>query len=247
MLRGIICFQHTNRNVGNVVRTLICLGVLIVCASGAPFGRHNSFSPDTPPTIILTGPSGNISGTVNVTANANDDVRVAGVQFLLNGSALGSEDTTAPYSVPWNTTLVPDGNYLLAATARDDAGNSTMTSNTIVTVKNDVILPTVTITAPGAGNVTGTINITATASDNGSVAGVQFLINGSNLGGEDLTAPYSITWNTRTIANGNYTLTARARDASGNVQTSAAVIVTVQNIPPDTEYPLINITSPVPR
>ena len=38
-----------------------------------------------------------MSGTVTVTATAADDVGVAGVRFLLDGVALGAEDTTAPY------------------------------------------------------------------------------------------------------------------------------------------------------
>ena len=66
------------------------------------------------------------------------------------------------------------------------------------------------------------------------------------LGVEDMTPPYSISWNTTTIANGNYTLTARAEDASGNIQISSSVLVNVLNLPPDTEYPVINISSPSP-
>ena len=59
--------------------------------------------------------------------------------------------------------------------------------------------------------------------DNIGVAGVQFLLNGVNLGAEDIAAPYSVSWNTTTATNGNYTLTARARDAAGNLGTSAPV------------------------
>ncbi len=58
---------------------------------------------------------------------------------------------------------------------------------------------------------------------------MQFLLNGANLGTEDITAPYSISWNTASVANGNYTLTARARDAAGNTTTSSAVNVIVFN------------------
>ena len=48
-------------------------------------------------------------GTINVTANAADNVGVAGVQFRLDGANLGSEDTTAPYSVPWDTRTAANG------------------------------------------------------------------------------------------------------------------------------------------
>ena len=46
----------------------------------------NSPLPDTtPPTVTITAPSaGTVSGTINVNANAGDNVGVAGVQFLLD-------------------------------------------------------------------------------------------------------------------------------------------------------------------
>ena len=61
--------------------------------------------PDTtPPTVSITSPASGatVSGTITVTANASDNVAVADVQFFLDGVA-GPDDTTAPYSVPWDT------------------------------------------------------------------------------------------------------------------------------------------------
>ena len=152
------------------------------------------------------------------------------MQFLLNGSNLGTEDIAAPYSVSSNTLTVPNGTYTLTAIARDAAGNTATSAGVIVTVNNDTQIPTVSITAPAAGNVSGTINVTANASDNVGVVGVQFLLNGSNLGTEDIAAPYSVSWNSLTVPNGTYTLTAKARDAAGNLSNSSAVTVSVLNI-----------------
>jgi hypothetical protein len=67
------------------------------------------------------------------------------------------------------------------------------------------------------------------ASDNVGVAGVQFKVDGQNLGAEDATSPYSASWNTLAAANGGHDLTAVARDAAGNTTTSAIVHVTVSN------------------
>ncbi len=65
------------------------------------------------------------------------------------------------------------------------------------------------ITAPAAGaTVSGTVTLTATASDNVGVAGVQFLVDGTPLGAEDTSSPYSVSWNTTTATNGSHTLTA---------------------------------------
>ena len=49
---------------------------------------------------------------------------------------------------------------------------------------------------------------------------MQFKLDGANLGIEDSSAPYSVSWDTRLIANGSHTLTAVARDAAGNTTTS---------------------------
>ena len=50
-----------------------------------------------------------------------------------------------------------------------------------------------------------------------------------NVGAEDVTAPYAIQWDTRGELNGSHTLTAIARDTSGNTRTSSSVTVTVAN------------------
>ena len=96
----------------------------------------------------------------------------------------------------------------------------------------DTTPPTVTITSPASGaTVSGTITVTATASDDRGVAGVQFRLDGAG-GAEDTVAPYSISWDTTTAVNGSHTITAIARDAAGNQTTSAPVTVTVSNAPP---------------
>ncbi len=98
----------------------------------------------TPPTISLTSPTSGstVSGSsVTVSANANDNVAVAGVQFKLDGANLGSEVTASPYSVSWNTTQTANGSHTLTALARDAAGNQTTSSAVTVTVNNDIIPP----------------------------------------------------------------------------------------------------------
>ncbi|MFA5795543.1 MAG: Ig-like domain-containing protein, partial [Candidatus Brocadiia bacterium] len=99
------------------------------------------------------------------------------------------------------------------------------------TIPSDTTPPTISITSPTSGStVSGTITASASASDNVGVAGVQFLLDGANLGAEDTTAPYSVSWNTAQSSNGSHSLTARARDAAGNQTTSAVVSVTVSNV-----------------
>lgn len=93
----------------------------------------------------------------------------------------------------------------------------------------DTTAPSTSITAPAGGaTVSGTTTVSASASDNVGVSRVEFYA-GSSLIGTDTTSPYSVDWNTTGVANGGYSLTTKAYDAAGNVGTSSAVSVTVNN------------------
>src|SRR5262249_12297584 len=92
--------------------------------------------------------------------------------------------------------------------------------------------PTVAILNPSGGLVQGTVTPWAITADNIGVVGVQFKLNGANLGGEVTTTPYRINWSTTSVPDGTYTLTAVARDATGNLTTSSPVSVTVDNTLP---------------
>jgi len=124
--------------------------------------------------------------------------------------------TTALSAGSYNVRLFTSDSYTLIATS----------PNFIV----DGTAPTVSIAAPAANaSVSGTVNVTANAADNSGVAGVQFKLDGANLGGEVLSAPYSIAWDTTAAAAGAHALSAVARDAAGNKTASAAVSVNVTN------------------
>lgn len=98
----------------------------------------------TPPTVAITSPTSGatVSGTVAVRASASDNVAVAGVQFFVDGSPIGAEDTTAPYEVAWDTSSVGDGSHTLTARARDTAGNTATSATSTVTVSNAAPAPT---------------------------------------------------------------------------------------------------------
>jgi len=90
--------------------------------------------------------------------------------------------------------------------------------------------PTVSLTSPAAGtNIVGSVAVSATASDAGGIAGVQFRLDGLNLGAEVTTSPYSISWDTTTVVDGSHSLTAIARNTAGLTTTSSPVTVTVAN------------------
>src|SRR5262245_28026837 len=62
--------------------------------------------PDTTaPQISITAPSSGaaVAGAVALTADASDNVGVAGVQFKIDSTDFGAEDSAPPYAVSWNT------------------------------------------------------------------------------------------------------------------------------------------------
>src|ERR1019366_1837125 len=116
-------------------------------------------------------------------------------------------------------------------------------SSVSVTVNNDTTAPVRSLAAPANGaTVSGTVTVTANATDSVGVTGVQFQLDGANLGGVVTGAgpSYSFSWNSKTVANGSHTLTAVASDAAGNTATSS-VSVTVNN---DTTPPVVSMTAP---
>jgi hypothetical protein len=109
---------------------------------------------------------------------------------------------------------------------------------------SDTTPPTVSIATPAAGNVSGTVTLTANASDNVGIASVQYFANGVSLGFGSTSSPYTLSWNTFPLSNGSYTLLATAADTSGNLKTSDPVIVNVSNVRTDTTPPTVAITAP---
>ncbi|MGC2322347.1 MAG: galactose oxidase-like domain-containing protein [Terriglobales bacterium] len=85
--------------------------------------------------------------------------------------------------------------------------------------------PAVVVIAPAAGGTAVSLtSLAANAMDSVGVAGVQFMIDGVNIGSEVTTAPYYMTWNSTTVSNGTHTLTARARNTSSLTSTSSITI-----------------------
>jgi len=83
--------------------------------------------------------------------------------------------------------------------------------------------------APNA-TATGNTNVSATATDqSSSITGVQFLLDGGNLGAQVTSPPYSLTWNTTTTTAGTHTLSATVFDSAGLSASAAPITVTVDN------------------
>ncbi len=95
---------------------------------------------------------------------------------------------------------------------------------------SDGTAPSVSITSPASGaSVSGTITVSADASDPAGIASVRLQLDGRNLGPALTAAPYSYTWDTAAATAGSHTLTAVATDSAGQSSTSRPVSITVQS------------------
>jgi hypothetical protein len=190
----------------------------------------------TPPTVAITTPTANptyTTGTSPITlgGTAADNVGVTQVRWTNSRGGSGTASGTTTWTA--SGIALQQGANVLTVSAQDAAGNTTAAILTVTLA--DTTPPVITLTSPTTGtSVAGTLGVTATATDDIGVAGVQFKLDGVNLGAEDAAAPYSMSWNTTSATNGSHTLTAVARDAAGNSTTSTAVTVTVNNdlVPP---------------
>ncbi len=206
--------------------------------------------------VSITAPGGAYlsAGDPNpytVTADAIDSLSgIASVEFFecsntSNNCSTGTWssiglDTSAPYEAAW--TLPGDGNRALRAEALDNAGHRV---GDIVNVTVDLTAPSSSLADPGT-NLSGTVGLSATASDATSEVG-SVTFQRSPAGGNswttigtDTSAPYTASFNTTGVADGSYDLRVFVTDLAGNAASSALV----QNLLVDNTLPSATMDDP---
>ena len=181
---------HTSRVVSRGAAAIflaVGLAMLSARSASAQLGGGSLVVTITSPTSAST-----VGGTipVNATVSAVGGLTVQGVQFKVDGVNIGAEDAVAPYSVSWDTRTATNASHALTAVARDALGVLWTSDPVTVTVFNDKTPPVVSVTSPVAGaTVRTTVALSATATDNVGVVGVQFRLDGANVGAEDTSSP----------------------------------------------------------
>lgn len=215
-------------------------------------GDNCANPPDTtPPIVAITAPAANsaITTTTTATVNATDDVAVAKVEYYIDG-VLKSTDTALPYTYSLDPAVIGLGSHQLTARAYDAAGNAATSSALPFTVP-DAVKPVVNLTSPAAGaTISGTVALSATATDNVGVTKVEFYVD--NVVKATVTTGaanvFTSSLSTSSLTNASHVVLAKAYDAAGNIQLSPANTVTVNNpvVPPaDTTPPTVVLSAPV--
>ena len=185
---------------------------------------HTSLLNMTPPEVTLSEPVQNaiVREDVAISAVASDDVGIDQVEFLANGTLIGT-DYTEPYNMIWDSTVVGDGPVTLTARAVDIAFNATISSGHMVTVDN--LAPNVTINSGPSGTVNEN-SATFTFSSNESSTYVCF-IDDEEI--EGCASPQTFN----DLADGSHTFQVTATDTAGNNDpTPATRTWTVDTSPP---------------
>src|SRR5262249_44467832 len=91
--------------------------------------------------------------------------------------------------------------------------------------------PSASVLSPFQGQtVSGDVVVSATATQD--TDGLQFQLNGANLGPAINSGACSMNWNTAAVGDGTYALTVLAFDSGGNITSSSPVSVNVANSAP---------------
>ncbi len=217
--------------------------------------------PNVLPSVSIVSPAGSGpvgSNTVSLSGTASDsDGTIASVTWTntVNGtvSSSGTATGTTNWTIP-SITLQPGLNTVSVKAIDNMGGEGIAVINFTYTPETNG--PTVVMTAPPEGTVSGVITVSATATDPSGVSHVEFyskagsatavLVPGTS---SNSGSTYSISWNTDTLAtpNGQYTLSAKAYDALGNMGTSGNLNITINNqvTPlPDTTAPTVSFSAP---
>ncbi len=131
-------------------------------------------------------------------------------------------------------------------TTTNSASNKSSAKTPKASKTPKVTAPTISITSPSnKAKVAGSQTITANVADkNGTIANVQYKLDGVNLGSAVTATPYSFTWDTTSTTNASHKLTAVATNTAGMATTSKAVTVTVNNPVVDPNPPITVPTTP---
>jgi uncharacterized protein (TIGR03118 family) len=212
---GYVDIYDTN---GKFIKQLVAKGAL-----NAPWGialAPADFGGLSKTLLIGNFGDGKINGydpaAGTLTGSVNDSKGTAIATPGLWGIAFGNDANNQPHNTLFfaaGTNNEANGSY-----GRIDVGATPPVLNAA---------PVVTLTAP-TGTLKGTVALSATVKDSIAISKVEFFAASGSIG-VATTSPYSVSWDTTAVADGQVKVTATATDADGNVGSSAATSVTVAN------------------
>lgn len=213
-------------------------------------------SDTTPPTVSISSPTAGqtISGTVNISANAADNVAVLSVSIFIDGVFAGLS-SSSPYSYSWDSTQYPNGSHIISAKALDSSNNlgesttiTVNTSNTTAPISTPSPTPSSTptptptsIPAPLSSDTTPPV-VSVSSLTNGSIMKVNSTAYIQASASDNIkiskvefyvngslkctssVTPYTCSWKVPAKKNIIYTLSVKAYDSSNNTSSSSVTV-----------------------
>jgi len=194
--------------------------------------------------VAVDKQSGPVPLTVNIDLSGSTDADGTVQYYYFNCG--GGSFASGPQNSKGSCTFVTPGTYYLLLEVQDNSGLLDIASAYAVATPvqgggSDTTPPTVSITSPTSGaSVSGSVSLTASASDASGISKVVFYRDAAVLLGTATASPYAVSWDSSTVSAGAHTLYAVATDNASNTGTSASVGITVIALTP----PQVSVTSP---
>lgn len=181
------------------------------------------------PTVKIINPLDldTVAGNIEIAANVEDNVKVEKVEFFIDETFIG--ESQGPYSIFYDTSKIPDGTYEIKAKAYDTSGNMGVHSIAIITDNFDLEPPEVEFANIVEGQILeDSESVEIVATDNVGVVLVEFFIEDQRIG-TSLSSPFRTWLHTSLYEDGEYQISAKAYDKSGNVG-SESIMIEIDNV-----------------
>ncbi|MBK8014860.1 MAG: VCBS repeat-containing protein [Deltaproteobacteria bacterium] len=180
---------------------------------------------DGPVVSIVPAQGSVIAGTVDVSISATD---VSGILSIESDAHVSG---TSPLTYTIDTNTIPEGDFVISATAHDGAiiddvagtGNVTTRSVTVTSQNPGPAVEILSPTPSPAASYGGLVTIDTEVDDANGIQDVSFRID-SSAAIVVMTPPFQAVFDTTAFADGNHTVHVDATDLLGNVTTKSEVV-----------------------
>ncbi|WP_462413299.1 SpoIID/LytB domain-containing protein [Neobacillus sp. Marseille-QA0830] len=155
------------------------------------------------------------------------------------------EKAPGKYTVNWDTTSIPDGDYSFGIITKDAAGNKSSAASKFTLVKPDTTAPVLKDVASSIDYSKKKASVSYSFNENAFVTTFVRDANGTiiqYLEQDAVKAPdeYTVDWDTTSVPDGDYSFGVITRDAAGNKSSSASMFTLLK---PDTTAPILKDVS----